>query len=249
VKAIIAVHLFGQCAEMAEIGRIAGRRGIPVIEDAAQAIGAEYRGKRAGSLGWCACFSFFPSKNLGACGDAGIMTTDDASCADRMRMLRVHGSKVRYFHELVGVNSRLDTIQAAILLVKLRHLDEWTERRRANAAVYRKRLAGADVVLPADVTDRHIYNQFTVRVQNRDEVKQRLAAAGVGSEIYYPVPLHLQKCFQNLGYKAGDFPESERAAREVLSLPIEEGLGAEEIASVAERLCEASRSSPLLKEW
>lgn len=241
VKAILPVHLFGQCAEMLEIARIAIRHGIPVIEDAAQAIGAEYLGKRAGSLACCGAFSFFPSKNLGACGDAGIMTTDDALFAERLRMLRVHGSKTRYFHELVGMNSRLDTIQAAILLVKFGHLDGWTERRRANAAVYRERLAGANVVLPVEVTDRHVYNQFTVRVKDRDEVKKRLAAAGIGSEIYYPVPLHLQECFRNLGYKPGDFPESERAAQEVLSLPIEEGLGAAEIASVAEQIISVLR--------
>jgi len=240
VKAIMPVHLFGQCAAMAEINEIAGRHGIPVIEDAAQALGAEYRGKRAGSLGLCGSFSFFPSKNLGACGDAGMITTNDPALAERLKMLHVHGSKVRYCHELVGMNSRLDTLQAAILLVKLGHLDEWTERRRANATAYRELLAAADVVLPEDKSSRHIYNQFTIRVKNRDEVKKLLAAAGIGSEIYYPLPLHLQECFKGLGYKAGDFPESERAANEVLSLPIEEGLSSAEIAVIAESVTAAT---------
>jgi dTDP-4-amino-4,6-dideoxygalactose transaminase len=236
VKAIIPVHLFGQCADMAEINAIAARHAIPVIEDAAQAIGAEYGGKRAGGLAWCGSFSFFPTKNLGACGDAGIVTTDDPGLAERLRMLRVHGSKSQYSHSLAGVNSRLDTMQAAILLVKLGYLDQWTEQRRANAMAYRERLAAAEVVLPADLSARHIYNQFTIRVKNRDEVKQRLAAAGIGSGIYYPIPLHLQECFKGLGYQAGDFPESERAAREVLSIPIEEGLTAAEISAVANEL-------------
>jgi dTDP-4-amino-4,6-dideoxygalactose transaminase len=240
VKAIIPVHLFGQCAEMTEINAIAARHAIPVIEDAAQAIGAEYRGKRAGGLAWCGCFSFFPTKNLGACGDAGIITTDDPALAERLRMLRVHGSRAQYTHPLVGVNSRLDTMQAAILLVKLRYLDQWTAQRRSNANAYRERLAAAEVVLPADFRSRHIYNQFTVRVKNRDEVKQRLASAGIASGIYYPVPLHLQECFERLGYKAGDFPESERAAKEVLSLPIEEGLTAAEVAAVANELISAT---------
>jgi dTDP-4-amino-4,6-dideoxygalactose transaminase len=185
-------------------------------------------------------FRFFPTKNLGACGDAGMITTDAPTLADRLKMLRVHGSKVRYYHELVGINSRLDTMQAAILLVKLGELDEWTERRRANASAYRKHLAAAQVVQPAQSTDRHIYNQFTIRVKDRDAVKKRLAAAGVGSEIYYPVALHLQDCFKSLGYKRGDFPESERAANEVLSLPIEEGLPAVDLAVVADELIAAT---------
>jgi len=243
VKAIMPVHLFGQCAEMTEINEIAGRHRIPVIEDAAQAIGAEYRGKRAGTLGLCGSFSFFPSKNLGACGDAGMITTDDPALAERLKMLRVHGSKVRYRHELVGMNSRLDTLQAAILLVKLGHLDDWTERRRANAMAYRELLAAADVVLPEDKSSRHIYNQFTIRVQNRDEVKKHLAAAGIGSEIYYPLPLHLQACFKGLGHRAGDFPESERAAKEALSLPIEEGLTLGDIAAIAEGVTSATNGA------
>jgi dTDP-4-amino-4,6-dideoxygalactose transaminase len=242
VKAIMPIHLFGQCAEMGAINEIGARFGIPVIEDAAQAIGAEYEGARAGSLAWCGCFSFFPTKNLGGAGDGGMITTDDEALAEKLRMLRVHGSRTRYYHELVGINSRLDSLQAAILLVKFRYLDDWTERRRRNAAVYRERL-GDDprVALPLEREDsRHVYNQFTVRVQDRDSVRRRLADVGVGSEVYYPVPLHLQACFAGLGYREGDFPVSEAAAREVLSLPIEEGLGAAEIECVAERVLGAA---------
>jgi len=238
-KAVMPVHLYGQCADMDAIKAIADRHGVPVIEDAAQAIGAEYRGKRAGSLSLCGCFSFFPTKNLGAFGDAGIMTTDDAKLADRLRMLRVHGSRTRYYHEAAGINSRLDTLQAAILLVKMRYLEEWTERRRANAAAYRELLAGSNVETPVEAAGmRHVYNQFTVRVKNRDEVQRKLGATGIGSEIYYPVPLHLQECFAFLGYKAGDFPYSEAAAREVLSLPIEPGLERSDIKAVCQRLRE-----------
>jgi dTDP-4-amino-4,6-dideoxygalactose transaminase len=238
VKAIMPIHLFGQCAEMAPINEISARFGIPVIEDAAQAIGAECEGARAGSLAWCGCFSFFPTKNLGGAGDGGMITTDDETLAERLRMLRVHGSRARYYHEWVGINSRLDSLQAAILLVKFRYLEDWTERRRSNAAVYRRRL-GADerVVLPVEgLGSRHVYNQFTVRIKDRDSVRRRMADVGMGSEVYYPVPLHLQTCFANLGYREGDFPVSEAAAGEVLSLPIEEGLGAAEIERVSERL-------------
>jgi dTDP-4-amino-4,6-dideoxygalactose transaminase len=237
VKAIMPIHLFGQCAEMGAINEIGARFGIPVIEDAAQAIGAEYEGARSGSLAWCGCFSFFPTKNLGGAGDGGMITTDDEVLAEKLRMLRVHGSRTRYYHELVGINSRLDSLQAAILLVKFRYLEDWTERRRSNAAVYRERL-GDDprVVLPFErENSRHVYNQFTVRVKDRDAVKRRSGEVGVGSEVYYPVPLHLQECFAGLGNREGDFPVSEAAAREVLSLPIEEGLGAQEIECVSQR--------------
>ena len=240
VKAIMPVHLFGQCAEMTAINEIGARFGIPVMEDAAQAIGAEYEGRRAGSLGWCGAFSFFPTKNLGACGDGGIITTDDPALAETLRSIRVHGSKTRYYHETVGINSRLDTLQAAILLVKFQYLEQWTERRRANAAVYREHLQSEYVTLPTERRNaRHIYNQFTIRVNHRNEVKRRLADAGVGTEVYYPVPLHLQQCFAALGYREGDLPHSEAAAREVLSLPVEEGLGAGDIETVAARVLEA----------
>ncbi|HZL56302.1 MAG TPA: DegT/DnrJ/EryC1/StrS family aminotransferase [Bryobacteraceae bacterium] len=234
VKAIVPVHLFGECAEMTAINEIAGRFGIPVIEDAAQAIGAEFEGARAGSLGRCGCFSFFPTKNLGAFGDGGMITTDDPTLADKLRMLRVHGSRTKYYHEAVGINSRLDTLQAAILSVKMQYLEEWTEGRRANAAVYRACLAGSGITLPVERRNaRHVYNQFTVRVEDRDEVKRRLFAWGVGSEVYYPVPLHLQDCFLSLGYREGDFPQSEAAAREVLSLPIEAGLSRADIETAS----------------
>jgi dTDP-4-amino-4,6-dideoxygalactose transaminase len=240
IKAILPVHLFGQCADMRAIGEIAGRFGIPVIEDAAQAIGAEFEGRRAGSMGWCGTFSFFPSKNLGAFGDGGIVTTDDSALAEKLRVLRCHGSDPKYYHHVVGINSRLDTLQAAILLVKLKYLDEWTARRQANAARYRSllesRLAGK-VGVPAERPGmKHIYNQFTIRVADRDGVRRRLAELGVATEIYYPAPLHQQECFVSLGYREGDLPHSERAARETLALPIDPGLTDDEIDSVAERL-------------
>ncbi len=238
--AVMPVHLYGQCAAMDDIGEIAARYGVPVIEDAAQAVGAEYRGRRAGSLSLCGCFSFFPTKNLGAFGDGGFMTTDDADLADRLRMLRVHGSRVKYHHEAVGINSRLDTLQAAILLVKMKYLDDWTARRRANAASYTERLAGACLRTPVETAGmKHVYNQYTIRLANRDDVRRKLADAGIGSEVYYPVPLHLQDCFRYLGYKPGDLPNSEAAAREALSLPIEPGLDITDIEEVCDRLCEA----------
>lgn len=240
-SAVMPVHLYGQCAEIDEINAIAARHGVPVVEDAAQAIGAEYHGRRAGSLSACGCFSFFPTKNLGAFGDGGFMTTDDADLADRLRMLRVHGSRVKYHHEAVGINSRLDTLQAAILLVKMKYLDEWTDGRRANAAAYNNGLANSRVQTPVEADGmKHVYNQYTVRLPNRDEVRRKLADTGIGSEIYYPVPLHLQDCFRYLGYKPGDLPHSEAAAREVLSLPIEPGLNRADIEEVCERLCDAS---------
>jgi dTDP-4-amino-4,6-dideoxygalactose transaminase len=239
VKAILPVDLFGHCAEMDAINRIGERFGIPVVEDAAQAIGAEYHGRRAGSLARCACFSFFPTKNLGAFGDGGAITTDDEALAHKLRMLRVHGSKVKYFHELVGVNSRLDSLQAAILTVKLKYLDEWTAVRRAHAALYGELLDPCRIGLPRESPGvKHVYNQYTVRLANRDDARRRLREAGIGSEIYYPVPLHLQECFKHLGYRPGDLPHSEAAAKQVLSLPIESGLGAADIETVCARLNE-----------
>ena len=243
VKAIIPVHLFGYCADMTAINKIASRYGIPVIEDAAQALGAEHGGVRAGGMGLCGTFSFFPSKNLGGFGDGGMITTSDAALAEKLRLLRVHGSGATYFHKYVGLNSRLDTLQAAILLVKLKYLEEWTSGRRANAAVYEAclgQLPAAEIKLPAEHTSsRHIYNQYTVRVANRDAVRARLADTGVASAIYYPLPLHQQECFAGLGYAAGDFPQSEAAAREVLSIPVEPGLSPELAATVATRLIRA----------
>lgn len=243
VKAILPVHLFGQCAAMDPLNEVAARYGIPVIEDAAQAIGAEYHGRRAGSLGWCGAFSFFPSKNLGGLGDGGLITTNDADLAAKLRILREHGSEARYFHRMVGMNSRLDTLQAATLLAKFRHLDAWTASRRAHAAIYLDQLQLGQLqglLLPLQSPEcLHVYNQFTIRVQNRDELKDRLAAAGVASAIYYPVPLHLQECFASVGYKPGDMPHSEAAARTVLSIPVESSLTDDEVRYAAARINEA----------
>jgi len=224
-KAIIPVHLFGQCAEMAPILEVAGEKGIAVIEDAAQAIGSELGDRRAGSMGTVGAFSFFPSKNLGGLGDGGMITTSDEELAGRLRILRNHGAKPKYYHKVVGGNFRLDALQAAVLRVKLKHLDDWSAARQANAARYREMFAAAGleelVALPPEPPGRrHIYNQFTVRAKRRDELKSHLAGCKVGAEIYYPLPLHLQECFRHLGYQEGDLPESERAAREVLALPV-----------------------------
>ena len=224
-KAIMPVHLFGLTAAMEEINTIARRHGIPVVEDAAQAIGAQYHGRPAGSLGLVGCFSFFPSKNLGAAGDGGLITTNDALLADRLKLLHLHGARQRYEYEILGMNSRLDALQAAILRVKLRHLDEWNSRRRRNASRYRQffqELGLADrAIMPLEPDHvSHVYNQFTIRVSERDGLREKLRGEGIPNEIYYPIPLHLQKAFDYLGYKHGDFPESERASNEVLSLPI-----------------------------
>jgi len=224
-KAIIPVHLFGQCADMAAINEIAKRKKIYVIEDACQAIGAAQQGKRAGVLGDTGCFSFFPSKNLGGFGDGGLITTNDKALADSMAMLRVHGSQVRYLHEAVGINSRLDTLQAAVLHIKLKYLDQWAEGRRRNAERYRQLFAQTKpaecVTLPSIRPGNfHVYNQFTVRAPRRDELRAFLKEKGVGTEVYYPLPMHLQNCYRDLGYGKGSFPVSEQAAEQVLSLPI-----------------------------
>jgi dTDP-4-amino-4,6-dideoxygalactose transaminase len=234
VKAILPVHLFGGCADMDPICELAAERGIPVIEDAAQSIGSEYKGRRAGSIGSIGCFSFFPSKNLGAFGDAGLCATNDQELAGRLRALRVHGSTVKYFHDSVGLNSRLDGLQAAVLRVKLRHLDAWSEGRGRNAALYRRLLRETGLVCPEplDYQTRHIYNQFVLRVERRDELKAFLTDRGIGTEIYYPLPLHLQKCFTYLGYGEGDLPVSEALARETLALPIYPELTPEDIQYV-----------------
>lgn len=221
-KAILVVHLYGQTAEMDPILEVAKTHGIPVIEDACQAIGAEYKGRRAGSLGLAGCFSFFPSKNLGGAGDGGMITTDDEELAGHLRRLRNHGGRERYYHDEVGINSRLDAVQAAVLLVKLRHLDSWSDGRIANAARYKGKLGGIDgIEIPVvSKRNRHIYNQYVIRVRRRDELKSFLQENDIGCEIYYPVPLHLQKCFSFLGGAEGDCPEAERAALETLALPI-----------------------------
>ena len=235
IKAILPVHLFGGCANMDPLCALAKERGIPVIEDAAQSIGSEYKGRRAGALGDIGCFSFFPSKNLGAFGDAGLCTTNNPAMAELLSALRVHGSKIKYYHEWVGLNSRIDALQAAVLRVKLRHLDEWTIGRQRNAELYRLQLSGSPIAFPAPVSyqTRHIYNQFVIRADRRDGLRNRLTESGIGSEIYYPLPLHLQNCFAYLGYREGDFPVSERLAKETLALPIYPELTQEDIAYVS----------------
>jgi dTDP-4-amino-4,6-dideoxygalactose transaminase len=224
-KAIIPVHLFGLSAEMNEINEIAAAHRIPVIEDAAQALGARYEGRAVGSMGMLGCFSFFPSKNLGGAGDGGLVTTSDTTLAERLRLLHVHGARKKYEYELLGMNSRLDALQAAILRVKLRHLDQWAADRRRNAERYRElfhefRLESVVKSPVAPSRSTHVYNQFTIRVRERDALREHLQSRGVPSEIYYSKPLHLQKAFAYLGHRPGDFPESEAAGLEVLSLPI-----------------------------
>ena len=225
-RAIIPVHLFGQSAELDPILRTAERAGIPLIEDAAQAIGATYKSRPVGGIGAVGCFSFFPSKNLGAFGDAGLVTTDDDVLAKRARLLRTHGMEPKYYHHLVGGNFRMDAMQAAILRVKAPHLRRWTDARRANAARYRELFAArgigcGSIALPNDPADRrHIYNQFVIRTPDRDALKGHLDEQGIGTEIYYPVPFHLQPCFADLGYRRGQFPQAERAAAESLAIPI-----------------------------
>ncbi|MEK7221616.1 MAG: DegT/DnrJ/EryC1/StrS family aminotransferase, partial [Nitrospirota bacterium] len=240
-KAVMPVHLYGQCAEMEPILKTAAARKLPVIEDAAQAIGAARRGRQAGTLGQAGCFSFFPSKNLGGFGDGGMVTTNDQALADRVRMLRVHGSRVKYVHEMIGLNSRLDALQAAVLRIKLTHLEEWTKGRQRNAARYDSLFKDAGlldrVTLPAVTAEnRHVYNQYVVRVPQRDQLRTFLQEQGVGTEIYYPTPLHLQVCYKDLGYREGSFPQSERAAKETLALPIFAELTADQQAYVVETI-------------
>lgn len=224
-KAIIPVHLYGQMADMAPLVEAAAPKGIAIVEDACQSIGAKYHGRQAGSWGLTACFSFFPSKNLGAFGDGGLATTNDASFARELRLMRSHGSETKYFHEKIGANFRLDALQAAVLRVKAPHLAAWTDARRANADIYRELFAGAAldsrVTLPVARDECfHIYNQFVIRAQRRDELRAFLQERRIGTEVYYPVPFHLQDCFKPLGYRQGDFPESECASAETLALPI-----------------------------
>jgi dTDP-4-amino-4,6-dideoxygalactose transaminase len=226
-RAIMAVHLYGQCADMEPLWQIAERHGLPIIEDAAQAIGAEYGGRRAGSLGAVGCFSFYPSKNLGAYGDAGLCVTDDEGLAARMKCLRVHGMEPKYYHSQLGWNARLDALQAAVLRVKLPHLEEWTEERQTAAARYdaliEEHHLGGFLGRPVRARNRrHVFNQYVVRVADglRDSLVKHLKADGVSCEIYYPVPLHRQECLAYLGYGEGDFPASEEASRAVLALPM-----------------------------
>ncbi|MFZ1983835.1 MAG: DegT/DnrJ/EryC1/StrS family aminotransferase [Desulfatitalea sp.] len=241
VKAVIPVHLYGQCAEMDPILEIARRYQLVVIEDAAQAIGAEYKGRRAGSMGAFGCFSFFPSKNLGAFGDGGLVTAATEAIDRQLRLLRMHGMEPKYYHQAIGGNFRLDALQAAIVSVKLAYLDDWTRARQNNAATYRRlfRESGLSerIGLPVEKQNRHIYNQFVIRVpERRDALRDYLGSQEIGSEVYYPVPLDRQACFAYLGYRPGDFPESERAAAQTLALPIYPELHPDQLAFVVERI-------------
>ncbi len=239
IKAIIPVHLFGGCADMDPLNDLAAARGIAVIEDAAQSIGSEYKGRRAGSLGTVGCFSFYPTKNLGAFGDAGLCTTNDEKLDAKLRALRVHGRTGTYYHEWVGMASRMDAIQAAILEIKFKHLDDWSDRRACNAALYARLLADAPVKIPqaAPYQTRHIFHQYVIRAgSDRDALQQYLKSRGIGSEIYYPLALHQQPCFSGLGYSAGDFPVSEELARTVLALPVHPDLTEEQIEYTAAQI-------------
>ena len=247
-RAIIPVHLYGQCADMDPLVAAADARGIPVIEDAAQAIGCTYQGRPAGAIGRAGCFSFFPSKNLGAFGDAGLLTTTDDALAHEVRLLRNHGAEPKYFHKRIGGNFRLDALQAAVLRVKLPHLERWTALRQANAdrydRLFRDSAAADRVTLPARAPDRtHIFNQYVIRVPDRDAVRARLDAAGVSTEIYYPVPFHLQECFASLGHRHGDFPHAEAAAAQTLALPIYGELTEAQQRAVVDAVAKACASS------
>jgi dTDP-4-amino-4,6-dideoxygalactose transaminase len=253
-RALIPVHLFGQMADMDPVMKVAQAHRLYTIEDAAQAIGAEYRGRRAGSIGDLGCFSFFPSKNLGGFGDGGMVTTNNPELADKLKLLRNHGYRPKYYNKVVGGNFRLDALQAAVLRVKLKYLDGWTEGRQRNAKKYRKLFdeAGlvttstpdrAHVVLPSEPTDsRHIYNQFVIRNGARDQLMAHLKQRKIGAEIYYPVSLHQQECFADLGYTEGQFPASEAAAKETLALPIYPELTNEMIESVVKAIADFCRS-------
>ena len=237
-KAVMPVHLYGQMADMDAIMAVAAARNLPVIEDGAQAIGSAYKGKRAGSIGTVGCFSFYPTKNLGGIGDGGMVVSNDEDLAEKIRKLRNHGETTRYHHKYVGGNFRLDTLQAAALLVKFKHLEEWSARRRAHGANYTKFLAGCSGVRTPVIAEGNesIYNQYVIRAEKRDELKDFLADRGVSSGIYYPLSLHQQECFGSLGYGEGDFPVSEAATKDVLALPIFPELTDEQVAFVAESI-------------
>jgi dTDP-4-amino-4,6-dideoxygalactose transaminase len=241
-KAIMPVHLYGQMADMAPIMEIAARHGIPVIEDACQAHGAEYRGRRAGSIGASGCFSFYPGKNLGACGEGGLVVTNDDATAATIRMLRDWGQEQRYHHTLKGFNYRMDGIQGAILRVKLGHLEKWTTARRTNARLYTSLLREVETVtLPMEGLDRrHVYHIYAVRSTDRDGLRQSLDAAGIATGLHYPIPVHLQKAHADLGHREGDFPVSEQAAREVLSLPLYPEMTSDQIAAVVEAIADVT---------
>lgn len=256
VKAIVPVHLFGQCAAMAPILEVAGRCGLAVIEDAAQALGAEYRfpsgaRRRAGAMGQMGCFSFFPSKNLGAFGDAGMVTTNDEELAAKLSLLRVHGARTKYLHDVLGGNFRLDAMQAAVLQVKLRYLDQWTAGRQRNAGIYRRLFEEKGlqhIVLPFENTPRHIYNQFVIKVPSeRDSLKTFLNERGIGCEIYYPVPMHMQPCFSSLGHEPEDFPVALEASNRTLALPIYPELEEGQLAYVVDKIVEFYSSKKMAK--
>jgi len=251
-KAIIPVHLFGLSADVDSLVAEARRLNVPIVEDAAQAIGATFNGRPVGGLGTLGCFSFFPTKNLGAFGDAGLVTTNDPQLAQRVRLLRMHGMEPKYYHHLVGGNFRMDALQAAILRVKAPHLATWSDERRRNAARYRELFERAGllgfVTLPDEPAGhRHIYNQFVIRCRERDALKRHLDAKGIGNEIYYPVPFHLQPCFADLGYRAGDFPHSERAANETLAIPIYGELTLEQQQQVVGAIAEFCSTAPAFR--
>lgn len=247
VRAVIPVHLFGGCADMDPILEAAGAHRCLVIEDGAQAIGAEYEGRKAQSMGDIGCISFFPSKNLGGFGDGGMVLTNDEALAKKLAALRVHGSVKKYFHEWVGINSRLDTLQAAVLKVKFRYLDTWTAGRQANAKRYRELLAAIPQIgLPevASYQTRHVFNQFVIRSAARDRLQAFLKENGVSTEVYYPAPMHLQPCYRSLGYREGDFPESERAAKQTLAIPIHSALDDADLTYISELIGEFCRALP-----
>ena len=238
-KAIIPVHLYGQCADMDKILDIAKRNNLKVIEDAAQAIGATYKNKKAGSMGDLGCISFFPSKNLGAFGDGGMIVAKDKTLADKIKLLRLHGSDKRYVHSIIGTNARLDNLQAAILRVKLKYLDSWSDKRRENAKVYEDLFKGTDVVTPhVPEYNTHVYHQYIIKVpaEKRDGLLNKLSELGIASRVYYPIPLHLQVCYKALGYKIGDMPRSEEAAKTTLALPVHPDLGEKDLSCIAQSI-------------
>ena len=252
-RAIIPVHLYGQMADMDAVMAVAEKHGFVVIEDAAQAIGAESKGRRAGSIGHYGCFSFFPSKNLGAAGDGGMIVTNDAKRAEKLKCLRAHGSKPKYHHKIIGGNFRLDALQAAIVYAKLRHLDEWTADRQQNAKKYDQFFAEAglatdggglgNIGLPKVVRERHIFNQYVIRISRRDQLQAFLQQRGIGTEVYYPIPMHLQECFAYLGHGVGAYAQSERAAKETLALPIYPELSEAQLRYVVESVGDFVKTS------
>jgi dTDP-4-amino-4,6-dideoxygalactose transaminase len=250
-KALVPVHLFGLSADMDLLGEVASRAQVPIVEDAAQAIGATYKSRPLGGLGALGCFSFFPSKNLGAFGDAGLLTTNDDALAERVRLLRTHGMQPLYYHHVIGGNFRMDALQAAVLRVKAPHLAEWTDRRRANAQRYLSLFRDAGLrsrlTLPLEPVDRrHIFNQFVIRTPQRDLLKQHLDERGIGTAIYYPVPFHLQPCFAYLGHRRGDFPHAEKAADESLALPIYAELTPQQQEAVVGAIAEFVNAPPVV---